>query len=40
MTETVGLLGYGRFGRALSGLLSDAGVPHSVFDPRQDEVPL
>lgn len=39
MTETVGLLGYGRFGRALSGLLSDAGVPHSVFDPRQDEVP-
>ncbi|NTX12777.1 prephenate dehydrogenase/arogenate dehydrogenase family protein [Myxococcus sp. CA056] len=39
MTETVGLLGYGRFGRALSGLLSDAGVPHSVFDPRRDEVP-
>lgn len=39
MTETVGLLGYGRFGRALSGLLSDADVPHRVFDPRQDEVP-
>ncbi|MCP3101119.1 prephenate dehydrogenase/arogenate dehydrogenase family protein [Myxococcus sp. K15C18031901] len=38
-TETVGLLGYGRFGRALSGLLSDAGIAHRVLDPRQDEVP-
>ncbi|MCE9667292.1 prephenate dehydrogenase/arogenate dehydrogenase family protein [Myxococcus stipitatus] len=39
MTETVGLLGYGRFGQALSGLLSDAGVAHRVVDPRRDEVP-
>ncbi|WP_426745297.1 prephenate dehydrogenase/arogenate dehydrogenase family protein [Myxococcus faecalis] len=39
MTETVGLLGYGRFGRALSGLLADAGIPHRVHDPKLDEVP-
>lgn len=39
MTETIGVLGYGRFGRALSGLLSDANLPHRVFDPRLDEVP-
>jgi prephenate dehydrogenase len=39
MTESIALLGYGRFGRALSGLLLEAGVPHRVHDPRQPEVP-
>ncbi|MFP2957093.1 prephenate dehydrogenase/arogenate dehydrogenase family protein [Myxococcus sp. 1LA] len=39
MTERIALLGYGRFGRALSGLFLDAGVRHRVFEPRQDGVP-
>ncbi|GEL71822.1 prephenate dehydrogenase/arogenate dehydrogenase family protein [Myxococcus virescens] len=39
MTESIALLGYGRFGRALSGLLLEAGLPHRVFEPRQDDVP-
>ncbi|MCP3142743.1 prephenate dehydrogenase/arogenate dehydrogenase family protein [Pyxidicoccus xibeiensis] len=39
MTERIALLGYGRFGRALSGLLLEAGVAHRVLDPRQAEVP-
>ncbi len=39
MTEHIALLGYGRFGRALSGLLQEAGIPHRVFDPQQASVP-
>ena len=39
MSESIALLGYGRFGRALSGLLLEAGVPQRVHDPRQPEVP-
>ncbi|AKQ64152.1 Prephenate and/or arogenate dehydrogenase [Myxococcus hansupus] len=39
MTESIALLGYGRFGRALSGLFVDAGISHRVFDPGQDDVP-
>jgi prephenate dehydrogenase len=31
--ETVALLGYGRFGRSLAQLLSDAGVTHRAYDP-------
>lgn len=34
MTESIALLGYGRFGRALSGLLLEAGISHRVFEPR------
>jgi prephenate dehydrogenase len=34
--ETVALLGYGRFGRALGQLLADAGFPHRALDPRAD----
>ncbi len=30
--ESVALLGYGRFGRALGQLLGEAGVPHRAFD--------
>ena len=30
--ETVALLGYGRFGRALGQLLGDAGLPHRAYD--------
>jgi prephenate dehydrogenase len=29
----VAILGYGRFGRALGGLLSEAGITHRAFDP-------
>jgi prephenate dehydrogenase len=36
MTPHVAILGYGRFGRALGGLLSDAGVPHRAHDPLAD----
>jgi prephenate dehydrogenase len=39
MREHIALLGYGRFGRALSGLLLEAGLPHRVFDPQQESVP-
>ncbi|MBZ4421800.1 prephenate dehydrogenase/arogenate dehydrogenase family protein [Myxococcus sp. RHSTA-1-4] len=39
MLESIALLGYGRFGRALSGLLLEAGIPHKVHDPRQEGVP-
>jgi prephenate dehydrogenase len=39
MSERIALLGYGRFGRALSGLLLEAGVLHRVHDPRQEAVP-
>jgi prephenate dehydrogenase len=39
MAESIALLGYGRFGRAFSGLLLEAGLPHRVHDPRQEEVP-
>jgi prephenate dehydrogenase len=39
MAESIALLGYGRFGRALSGLLLEAGVPQRVHDPRADSVP-
>ena len=34
--EVVGLAGYGRFGRALGQLLSDAGVPYRAYDPDSD----
>jgi prephenate dehydrogenase len=33
---TVAILGYGRFGRALGGLLSEAGVAHRAYDPVAD----
>jgi len=36
--DTVALLGYGRFGRALGQLLFDAGIAHRAFDPAA-EVP-
>lgn len=39
MREHIALLGYGRFGRALSGLLVEAGIPLRVFDPQQASVP-
>ncbi|WP_426754304.1 prephenate dehydrogenase/arogenate dehydrogenase family protein [Myxococcus sp. Y35] len=39
MTERIALLGYGRFGRALSELLVEAGLRPRVFDPRQEAVP-
>lgn len=32
----VAILGYGRFGRALGGLLSEAGVAHRAYDPIAD----
>lgn len=32
-TGTVALLGYGRFGRSLGQLVSDAGIPHRAYDP-------
>jgi prephenate dehydrogenase len=31
--ETIALLGYGRFGRSLGQLLSEAGVAHRAYDP-------
>lgn len=31
--ETVALLGYGRFGRSLGQLVSDAGIAHRAYDP-------
>jgi prephenate dehydrogenase len=34
--EIVALAGYGRFGRALGQLLSEAGVPHRAYDPESD----
>lgn len=34
----VGILGYGRFGRALGGLFAEAGIRHRAFDP-QVEIP-
>lgn len=33
-TLTVGIVGYGRFGRTLGALLDDAGRGHRAFDPR------
>jgi prephenate dehydrogenase len=35
----VAILGYGRFGRALGGLLADAGIPHRAHDPQADVPP-
>jgi prephenate dehydrogenase len=32
----VGIVGYGRFGRALGGLLEEAGVPYRALDPAAD----
>ncbi|WNG14170.1 prephenate dehydrogenase/arogenate dehydrogenase family protein [Cystobacter fuscus] len=32
----VGIVGYGRFGRALGGLLEEAGVPYRALDPLAD----
>ena len=37
--EVVGLAGYGRFGRALGQLLSDAGIPYRAYDPDSDVPP-
>jgi prephenate dehydrogenase len=34
MSDLVAILGYGRFGRALGGLLSEAGIPHRAYDPQ------
>jgi prephenate dehydrogenase len=34
--DSVALLGYGRFGRALGQLLADAGIPHRARDERVD----
>jgi prephenate dehydrogenase len=34
MSDLVAILGYGRFGRALGGLLSEAGIPHLAHDPQ------
>jgi prephenate dehydrogenase len=34
--ETVSILGYGRFGRALGELLAEAGVPHKAYDKAVD----
>jgi prephenate dehydrogenase len=33
ISDLVAILGYGRFGRALGGLLSEAGIPHRAHDP-------
>ncbi len=33
MSDLVAILGYGRFGRALGGLLSEAGILHRAHDP-------
>ena len=38
-TPRVGILGYGRFGRALGSLLAEAGIAHRAFDPNV-EVPV
>ena len=35
-TESVALLGYGRFGRALGQLLAEAGIAHRAYDERAD----
>jgi prephenate dehydrogenase len=35
----VAILGYGRFGRALGGLLADAGIPHRGYDPTAEVPP-
>lgn len=35
----VAILGYGRFGRALGQLLSEAGIPHRAYDPVPGSVP-
>ncbi len=37
--ESVALLGYGRFGRALGQLLLEAGIPHRAYDPDADVPP-
>jgi prephenate dehydrogenase len=37
--ESVALLGYGRFGRALGQLLAEGGVPHRAYDPSVDIAP-
>jgi prephenate dehydrogenase len=36
MSDLVAILGYGRFGRALGGLLAEAGIAHRAFDPGAD----
>lgn len=36
MSDLVAILGYGRFGRALGALLSEAGIPHRAHDPAAD----
>ena len=33
MVNRVGIVGYGRFGRALSEVLAEAGVPFGAIDP-------
>jgi prephenate dehydrogenase len=37
--ETVALLGYGRFGRSLGQLVSDAGIAHRAYDPAAQILP-
>jgi prephenate dehydrogenase len=39
VTELVSLLGYGRFGRALGGLLEEAGIEHRAYDPAAEVPP-
>jgi prephenate dehydrogenase len=39
ISDLVAILGYGRFGRALGGLLSEAGIPHRAHDPLADVPP-
>lgn len=36
VTSAVGIVGFGQFGRALGGLLSEAGLPISAWDPVAD----
>jgi prephenate dehydrogenase len=36
IVEVVGILGYGRFGRALGELLAEGGVTHRAWDPHAD----
>jgi prephenate dehydrogenase len=38
-TDTVALLGYGRFGRSLGQLVADAGIPFRAYDPSASIAP-
>lgn len=39
MSETVAIIGYGRFGKALGQLLAEAGMAHRAYDPVSDVPP-